>query len=125
MTPLQLPDGSIVLVNRGFVSPDKRARSSRNDGSSESRMPADVVGLLRLTQPGGSFLRHNDPAAERWYSRDVLAIAQARGLTGVAPYFVDAQDSRPAPGVRSAAVAMRAKSSPVPFRHAGPSPDSP
>ena len=94
MTPLQLPDGSIVLVNRGFVSPDKRARSSRNDGSSESRMPADVVGLLRLTQPGGSFLRHNDPAAERWYSRDVQAIAQARGLTGVAPYFVDAQDSQ-------------------------------
>lgn len=91
MTPLQLSDGSVVLVNRGFVSPEKRARSSRNDGSSDSRTPADVVGLLRLTQPGGSFLRHNDPAAERWYSRDVQAIAKARSLTGVAPYFVDAQ----------------------------------
>ncbi|MDB5877334.1 MAG: surfeit locus 1 family protein [Variovorax sp.] len=91
MTPVQLPDGAIVLVNRGFVSPDRREPGSRNDGSSEPRMPADVVGLLRLTQPGGSFLRHNDPAAGRWYSRDVQAIAQARGLTGVAPYFVDAQ----------------------------------
>ncbi|MGJ7578940.1 SURF1 family protein [Variovorax sp. RHLX14] len=91
MTPMQLSDGSIVLVNRGFVSPEKRVRSSRNDGSSEPRTPRDVVGLLRLTQPGGSFLRHNDPAAERWYSRDVQAIAQARGLAEVAPYFVDAQ----------------------------------
>lgn len=101
MTPVQLSDGSIVLVNRGFVSPDKRDRSSRNDGSSESRMPADVVGLLRLTQPGGSFLRRNDPSAGRWYSRDVQAIAQARGLTGVAPYFVDAQDLQA--GARNAA----------------------
>ena len=102
MTPLQLSDGVVVLVNRGFVAPDKRARSSRNDGSSDSRTPADVVGLLRLTQPGGSFLRHNDPAAERWYSRDVQAIAQSRGLTGVAPYFVDAQADAQS-GARNAA----------------------
>ncbi len=32
------------------------------------------------------------PAAGRWYSRDVAAIAQAHGLAGpVAPFFVDAQ----------------------------------
>ncbi len=91
MTPLQLPDGTVVLVNRGFVSPDRRARDSRNDGSEAPQTPADVVGLLRLTQPDGSFLRRNDPAAGRWYSRDVQAIGQARGLSDVAPYFVDAQ----------------------------------
>ena len=101
MTPLQLPDGSVVLVNRGFVSPDRRARNSRNDGSSAPRMSADVVGLLRLSQAGGSFLRHNDPATERWYSRDVQAIAQKRGLTDVAPYFVDAQADAQA-GARNA-----------------------
>ncbi len=91
MTPLQLSDGTIVLVNRGFVSPDRRSRDSRNDGSESPQMAADVVGLLRLTQPNGSFLRRNDPVAGRWYSRDVQAIAQARGLANVAPYFVDAQ----------------------------------
>jgi surfeit locus 1 family protein len=37
-----------------------------------------------------AFLRHNDPAHDRWYARDVQAIAGARGLTDVAPYFVDA-----------------------------------
>jgi surfeit locus 1 family protein len=44
-----------------------------------------------MTEPHGGFLRHNDPAANRWYSRDVQAIAAARGLTHVAPYFIDAE----------------------------------
>jgi surfeit locus 1 family protein len=46
--------------------------------------------LLRISEPGGGFLRHNDPAGNRWYSRDIQAIAAARGLAQVAPYFVDA-----------------------------------
>ena len=48
-------------------------------------------------QPGGGFLRTNAPAEDRWHSRDVAAIAAARGLTPVAPYFVDA-DATPNPG---------------------------
>ena len=35
-------------------------------------------------------MRTNDPVANKWYSRDVVAIATARGLSNVAPYFVDA-----------------------------------
>ena len=38
----------------------------------------------------GGFLRSNDPTSNRWYSRDVQAIAQARGLAQAAPFFVDA-----------------------------------
>ena len=51
-----------------------------------------VVGLLRTSEPDGGFLRDNDPAGGRWYSRDVAAIARARGLPAdaVAPFFVDA-----------------------------------
>ena len=44
-----------------------------------------------MSEPGGGFLRDNRPAQDRWYSRDVAAIAQARGLRDVAPYFVDAE----------------------------------
>ena len=57
-----------------------------------------VVGLLRLSEPDGGFLRANDPAGDRWFSRDVAGIAKARGLSGpVAPYFIDA-DATPNPG---------------------------
>jgi surfeit locus 1 family protein len=95
LTPLRAADGSIVLVNRGFVAADDRARVKPGGAG-------DVTGLLRMTEPGGAFLRHNDSAADRWYSRDVQAIARARGLANVAPYFVDA-DSAPESSSRGSA----------------------
>jgi surfeit locus 1 family protein len=93
LTPLRSADGSLVLVNRGFVPPERRAASAL--GAASSPQPTTVTGLLRITEPGGGFLRRNEPAANRWYSRDVTAIAAARGLHGVAPYFIDA-DAAPA-----------------------------
>ena len=86
ITPMQLADGSWLLVNRGFVPPELRTKVP--NGPAEQ----SLVGLLRFTEPGGRPLRHNDPAAGRWFSRDVVAIAAAQGLLGrVAPYFVDAE----------------------------------
>ncbi|MBB3177637.1 SURF1 family protein [Variovorax sp. Sphag1AA] len=87
LTPLQRADGSIVLINRGFVPPERRDRANRGDDAPTGE--TTITGLLRITEPGGSFLRHNDPAANRWYSRDVQAIAAARGLDQVAPFFID------------------------------------
>ncbi|OWJ57647.1 SURF1 family protein [Inquilinus limosus] len=95
MTPLQADDGTVVLVNRGFVPTENRDPATRAAGQMEG--PLTVTGLLRITEPKGGFLRSNDPAAERWYSRDVAAIAAARGLTDAAPYFIDA-DATPNPG---------------------------
>jgi len=89
MTPLRLADGTMVLVNRGFVPPERRDRSTRPEENPGGEVA--LAGLLRMTEPGGSLLRHNDPAAGRWYSRDVQAIAAARGLGPVAPYFIDAE----------------------------------
>jgi len=94
LTPLQQADGRIVLVNRGFVPPERRDRRTRLEG--EPAGPTSVTGLLRLSEPKGALLRRNDPGQERWYSRDVQAIAEARGLADVAPYFVDA-DAAPMP----------------------------
>jgi len=88
LTPLRLADGAIVLVNRGFVPPERRDRAAH--GAADPTSPATVTGLLRMTEPGGAFLRRNDPAANRWYSRDVQAIAAAHKLSRVAPYFIDA-----------------------------------
>ncbi|CAM3521485.1 SURF1 family protein [Bordetella flabilis] len=88
MTPLRQPDGAVVLVNRGFVPGDQRDRIAHPDTA--ARTDTTVTGLLRVTEPHGGFLRRNDPAGNRWYSRDVQAIAAARDLSDVAPYFVDA-----------------------------------
>ncbi|WP_421993888.1 SURF1 family protein [Roseococcus sp.] len=101
MTPLQTSDGT-VLVNRGFVPPDRRDPAAR--GESRAEAPVRVTGLLRITEPGGGFLRSNDPAGERWYSRDVAAIAARRGLGATAPFFLDAEagpdrDSYPVGGL--------------------------
>lgn len=89
LTPLVTEDGRTVLVNRGFVPPERRDPASRAAGQIEGT--TQVVGLLRLSEPGGGFLRANDPVGDRWYSRDVAAIAQARQLGDVAPYFIDAE----------------------------------
>jgi surfeit locus 1 family protein len=71
LTPLVTDRGFTLLVNRGFVPPQERSRYSK---------------------PGGGFLRGNAPAADRWYSRDVAAIATARSLhSPVANYFIDAE----------------------------------
>ena len=91
LTPLQTSEGTQVLVNLGFVPQDQRARWQGGAGADESAStPATVVGLLRMSEPGGGFLRSNDPAQQRWHSRDVAAIAQALQLARPAPFFVDA-----------------------------------
>jgi len=89
LAPLRTTEGTVVLVNRGFVPPEARERQART--APEPQGETNVAGLLRLTEPKGGFLRKNDPAGERWFSRDVQAIAAARGLNNVAPYFVDAE----------------------------------
>ncbi|NGM33495.1 SURF1 family protein [Methylobacterium sp. DB0501] len=94
--PLVTGSGDTILINRGFVPADWQAPPGDGEGA------ATVTGLLRITEPGGGFLRSNDPARDRWYSRDVAAIAGAKGLGeglgAVAPYFIDADASGNRPG---------------------------
>ncbi|MCU5781172.1 surfeit locus protein 1 [Alcanivorax balearicus MACL04] len=94
MTPLKRDDGTVVLINRGYVPQQQRDRAAAGAWTPEGKVR--VSGLLRLSEPGGGFLRDNVPAESRWYSRDVAAIARTHDLTRVAPYFVDA-DAGPAP----------------------------
>jgi surfeit locus 1 family protein len=92
MTPLRTAGGEYLLINRGFVGPEQPRAPLRVTAT-------QVCGLLRLSEPHGGFLHRNDPLHDAWYSRDVAAIAAARGLPAqeVAPYFVDA-DASPNPG---------------------------
>jgi surfeit locus 1 family protein len=100
MSPLRLADGSVVMVNRGFVPP--AAIDQIATAPTAANRTSTVTGLLRMTQPDGAFLRKNDPTNRRWYSRDVHAIAAAHGLDRVAPYFIDA-DASSMPAIQPAA----------------------
>lgn len=86
LTPLLTASGT-VLVNRGFVPPDRRHPATRDAPAGD----VTITGLLRLSEPNGAFLRSNDPAADRWFSRDIAAIAEAKNLGPTAPFFLDAE----------------------------------
>jgi surfeit locus 1 family protein len=95
LTPMCTAEG-IVLVNRGFIpaEPGARTRYAPRRAAGDPCAGAagnavDVTGLLRTSERNGAFTRTNDPSANRWYTRDVPAIAAARGVAA-APFFVDA-----------------------------------
>lgn len=87
LTPLRTAEG-LILINRGFVPPGQRDPATRAAG----QVPGEVTitGLLRAPESDGRILRPNKPAANRWFSRDVIAVARARQLGPVAPFFIDA-----------------------------------
>jgi surfeit locus 1 family protein len=95
LTPMCTTEGTIVLVNRGFIPAGLGARTrytpqrAAGNPCAHAGPAADVTGLLRTSERNGAFTRTNDPAANRWYTRDVAAIAGARGIEA-APFFVDA-----------------------------------
>jgi hypothetical protein len=67
LTPMHLSDSSTVLINRGFL-PTGHSDSAARAASEIVAGPVTVTGLLRISEPGGAFLRSNDPANDRWYS---------------------------------------------------------
>jgi surfeit locus 1 family protein len=87
MTPLQTDDG-VILINRGFVPPGRHDAGTRAAGEASGEVT--ITGLLRVSEPDGRILRPNEPAKDRWFSRDVAAIAKVRGTGPVAPFFIDA-----------------------------------
>jgi surfeit locus 1 family protein len=97
MAPFRTDEGFTVLVNRGFVSPGWRGANSTAGArepappSQTGASPVAITGLVRMTEPKGGFLRANAPGENRWYSRDVDAIAHTQHLSGIAPYFIDAE----------------------------------
>lgn len=95
LTPLREADGTIVLVDRGIVPTERKDPATRRQGQSDG--PVTVTGVLRPSQTRTLFVPENDPARGDWFTKDVPAIAAARGLKAVAPYLIEA-DATPNPG---------------------------
>lgn len=95
VTPLVQADGSVILVNRGFVPEDRRDPKTRATGQISGAVT--VTGLLRLPEEASWFVPANAPERNAWFRRDPEEIGRARGLTQVAPFLIDA-DATPNPG---------------------------
>jgi surfeit locus 1 family protein len=92
LTPLQLADGAVVFVNRGFVPDELKDAAKRKAG--EPAGEVEIVGLVRKPETAGSFTPANDVAKNVWYRRDlpgmsaaVLGTDRARLL----PFVIDAE----------------------------------
>jgi len=95
LTPLEIAPGALVFVNRGFVPTSMRDPEARPAPSPEGEV--SVTGLVRAPEERGLFVPENIPQDERWMVRDTAQMAQARDLTGVAPFYIDAEFDPAAP----------------------------
>lgn len=80
--PLQMDDGRIVLVDRGWVPEPARGSVS---APAMSAGPVTVTGYVRPAEYPVRFGAADDPAARRFYALDPAAIGASLGVTA-APY---------------------------------------
>jgi surfeit locus 1 family protein len=95
-TPAQLSDGSVIMVNRGFVPGNLARPSARAEGQTAGSV--DIVGVMRWPEARHWFSPHDDPAHNVWYTRDPAAIAAAKSIGAVAPFYVEQESPLPPGG---------------------------
>jgi surfeit locus 1 family protein len=111
-TPARLPDGGIVMVNRGFVPEGRQDPISRPEGQLSG--PLQIVGVMRWPDGRHWFTPNDEPAHNLWFSRDPQAIAAAKGLGPegvgskslapkglgpVAPFYIEQESPTPPGGL--------------------------
>ena len=77
LTPLELPDGGLVLVDRGHV-PEGLAEPEMRPGS-EPEGEVRVTGVLRGPERPGAFTNANDPERGQWHWIDLDALSDVAG----------------------------------------------
>ncbi|HTZ80558.1 MAG TPA: SURF1 family protein [Stellaceae bacterium] len=89
VTPLRRADGSVLLVDRGWIPWDRRDPASRAAGNPAGTV--EVAGLLRIPSDGkpGWFVPDNDPRKNQWFYVDPAAMGRAAGVS-VLPFYIDA-----------------------------------
>jgi surfeit locus 1 family protein len=87
LTPLARADGSIVIINRGFVPLEKKEPASRSEGQTEGVVR--IIGLFRAPEQTNYFTPANDPKRNAWYSKNPADIERAFGLKNVLPFLLD------------------------------------
>jgi surfeit locus 1 family protein len=99
ITPLLQADGSVVLVNRGYVPQDLKDPAKRAAGQIVGDV--EITGLARLPGAKGTFDPDHDAAKNIWYWRDLTGMAaSALGTHGprTVQFFIDAEATPEPPG---------------------------
>lgn len=79
-----------VLVDRGFV---RDVISARPPVDPTDAAPVEITGVLRTPEAATFMTPKNQAGANRWFSRDVAAMAQALNAPQPAPVFLFAETS--------------------------------
>jgi surfeit locus 1 family protein len=95
--PVRLADGSVVVINRGFVPEGRQDPGARADGQVSG--PIDIIGAMRWPEARGLFTPADDPARNLWFVRDHAAMAAAKGWGTVAPFLIDQEQPQPPGGL--------------------------
>jgi surfeit locus 1 family protein len=98
-TPARLADGSIVIVDRGFVPEAREDPKARAEGQISE--PVEITGALRWPETRHWFTPNDDVAHNLWFTRDPQSIAAAKGLGAVAPFYVEQEAPVPPGGLPS------------------------
>jgi surfeit locus 1 family protein len=86
ITAFTLSDYDVrILVNRGWVPRNKLKPESRPEGQIEDEV--ELVGVVRKSESRQPFTPNNDMAHNRWYYKDLDAMAT---LLNTAPVLIDA-----------------------------------
>jgi surfeit locus 1 family protein len=100
-TPARLADGSIVVVNRGFVPDARRDPKSRPQG--QIAQSIEITGALRWPDERHWFTPADDASHNLWFARDPAGIAAAKGVdpktVTVAPFYVEQEAPAPPGGL--------------------------
>jgi len=97
MTPARLADGGLVIVDRGFVPDARKNPATRTAGAVAG--PITITGALRWPDLRGWFTPGDDPARNLWFARDPGAMAAAKGIGPVAPFYVEQEQPVPPGGL--------------------------
>jgi surfeit locus 1 family protein len=97
VTPLQRADGSILLVNRGWVPDDRKDPARRAEGQVAGNVT--IEGAIRAPGRQHWLQPDNEPAKNLWFWMDLGAMAQHAGAPPerLVPVFLEA-GSTPNPG---------------------------
>lgn len=94
-TPLQLPDGRFLFVNRGFVPYEAKEPEMRKQGQLTGEQTVTGLARARLAEKPSAIVPENDLAKNIFYWKDLDAMAASTGIAAdrLVPFFIDAGDA--------------------------------